>query len=234
MLDIRIVLPYNCEYPSKKSSTEVLFSWDSDRGSASAAERHPVVNMYLSETALDRNWFALQVKPRHEKAAANALRSKGFEEFLPMCTSVRRWSDRWKELQTPLFPRYVFCRFDLKDRLPVLTTPGVVSIVGTGKIPTPVDEAEIRAVQTIVKSGLPAEPWPFLRVGQLVRIEAGPLADLEGILLEIKNRHRLIVSVTILQRSVAVEIERFWVTPIRGLPRPAAAASAFVPDAKSA
>ncbi|HZS50223.1 MAG TPA: hypothetical protein VFA54_05140, partial [Bryobacterales bacterium] len=108
-------------------------------------------------------------------------------------------------------------------------------IVGAGKIPTPVDEAEIRAIQTIIKSGLPAEPWPFLRVGQLVRIEAGPLADLEGILLDIKNRRRLIVSVTILQRSVAVEIERFWVTPIRGLRRPAAStASAFVPDVKSA
>ncbi len=185
---------------------------------------------------LDRFWFALQVRPRHEKTAACALRSKGFEEFLPLCTAVRRWSDRTKELRTPLFPRYVFCHFDLRHKLSILTTPGVTSIVGVGKSPTPVADSEISALQAIVKSGLPAQSWPFLQVGQGVRIEDGPLASVEGILVNFKNHHRLVVSVTILQRSVAVEVDRLWVTPIAGQRRQPArtADSPFVPVVRSA
>ena len=160
-------------------------------------------------------WFALQVKPRHEKTAAWALHNKGYEEFLPLYRSRRRWSDRIKELDIPLFAGYVFCRFDPEERLPVLTSPGIVSIVGMGKIPAPVAEAEIAALQAVVRSGLRAEPWPFLRIGHGVRIELGPLAGLEGILSDFKSRQRLVVSVTLLQRSVAVEIDRGWVTPAR-------------------
>lgn len=172
-----------------------------------------------------QQWFALRVKPRHEKATAWALHNKGYEEFLPQYRSRRRWSDRIKELDIPLFPGYVFCRFDPEDRLPVLTTPGVVSVIGMGKTPTPVEASEIVALQVVVQSGLQAQPWPFLEVGQAVRIELGPLAGLEGILTDFKNRQRLAVSVTLLQRSVAVEIERAWISPIRLGRRPVSSVS---------
>jgi len=162
----------------------------------------------------DVQWFALQVRSQHEKTVALALRDKGYDEFLPVCQLNRRWSDRIKRLEVPLFPGYVFCRFDVEKRLPILVTPGVRFIVGIGKIPFPIDNSEIAALQSIVKSGLPAEPWPFLKVGQRVRIEQGSLEGIEGILLPPKSSSRLVVSVTLLQRSVAVEIDRDWVIPV--------------------
>jgi len=182
----------------------------------------------MDSSPLRLPWFALKVRPRHEKTTAWALHNKGFEEFLPLYRSRRRWSDRIKELDIPLFPGYVFCRLDPEDRLPALTTAGVVALVGIGKTPSPVEEAEIVALQAVVRSGLRAEPWPFLRIGQAVRIELGPLAGLEGILAEIRNRHRLVVSVTLLQRAVAVEIDRAWIRPIPSR-RPSAASSLSSP-----
>lgn len=159
-------------------------------------------------------WFALQVRSQHERAVSLALRDKGYEDFLPVCQIKRRWSDRVKRLEMPLFPGYLFCRFDVEKRLAILVTPGVQFIVGIGKIPTPIDDCEVVALQSIVKSGLPVEPWPFLKIGQRVRIEQGSLEGIEGILLTPKSSYRLVVSVTLLQRSVAVEIDRDWVTPI--------------------
>jgi transcription antitermination factor NusG len=156
------------------------------------------------------SWFALQVKPRHEKAVAEALRLKGLQEFCPQYLAVRRWSDRVKRLTLPLFPRYVFCRFDRRDALLALTTPGVTSILGVGKRPVPIADAEMQTLQAIVQSNTPAQPWPFLRIGQSVHLESGPLAGLRGILLEFKSQCRVVVSVTLLQRSVAVEIDRSW------------------------
>jgi transcription antitermination factor NusG len=165
-------------------------------------------------TSFDGSWFALQIKARHERATALMLRHKGYEEFLPLCKVKRRWSDRIKEIQVPLFPGYLFCQFNPHVGAPIITTPGVIRIVGVGKTPVAVSDEEISAVQRLVKSGLNTQPWPYLRVGQTVRIESGPLEDLEGIVLVIKNHHRLIVSVSLLQRSVAVEIDRDWVNPI--------------------
>jgi len=159
-------------------------------------------------------WFALQVRSQHEKIVASNLHDKGYEEFLPLCQIKRRWSDRIKRLELPLFPGYVFCRFNVEKRLPILVTAGVLSIVGVGKIPSPIDDSEVVALQSIVKSGLQTEPWPFLKVGQHVRIEQGSLKGIEGILLTPKSSYRLVVSVTLLQRSVAIEIDRDWVTPI--------------------
>jgi transcription antitermination factor NusG len=174
--------------------------------------------MYLS-THTDQ-WFALRIKPQREKIVASALRSKGYEEFLPLYRCRRRWSDRIKEMDLPLFPGYVFCRFDVHSRLPILVTPGVLLIVGVGKTPSPVDDSEIAALQSIVKSGLQAEPWPFLKIGQRVRIEHGSLEGVEGILVAIKKPYRLVVSVTLLQRSVAVEIDHHWATSIGPSPLP--------------
>ena len=161
-----------------------------------------------------RPWFALRVRPRWEKIAAEILRNKGYDEFVPLHKSRRRWSDRYKELELPLFPGYLFCRLSPDAHAPVLTTPGVLYFVGIGRMPLPIEDREIEAVRAILASGLAAEPWPFLRTGSTVRIDDGPLQGLEGILLQLKPRHRLVVSVTLLQRSVAVEIDRDWVTPL--------------------
>jgi transcription antitermination factor NusG len=160
-------------------------------------------------------WYAIQIQARLGSIASATLRGKGYEEFLPLYRSRRRWSDRIKELELPLFPGYLFCRFDASDRLmPILTTPGVIGIVGAGKTPVPVDEGEIEAIRAVLRSGLPARPWPFLRVGSKVYIEGGPLAGLEGIVTCTDKVYRLIVSVDLLQRSVAVEIDREWARPI--------------------
>jgi len=159
-------------------------------------------------------WYALQVRPRFEKAIASTLLNKGYEGFLPLYRHRSRWSDRMKEVQLPLFSGYLFCRLDLNRRLPVLITPGVMHIVGIGKIPHPVDEFEIAALQSIVVSGLQAEPRTYLSIGERVRIELGPLAGTEGILTSLKGSSRLVVSVNLLQRSVSVEIDESWVVPV--------------------
>jgi transcription antitermination factor NusG len=160
------------------------------------------------------SWYALTIAPRKEKATAQTLRIAGFEDFLPLCSSPRQWTDRIKRLETPLFPGYVFCRFDPQLRQKILKMPGVVSIVSFGKIPEPVDEGEIGALQAVCRSGLAATPWPIPEVGSRVQLHEGPLRGLEGILVEDKKT-RLVLSLTLLQRSVAVEIDRAWIEPVR-------------------
>jgi transcription antitermination factor NusG len=166
-------------------------------------------------TQTNHAWYAIRIWSRFERVASVALAGKGYEQFLPLCHSTHRWSDRSKELDLPLFPGYLFCRFDAQERLlPILTTPGVISIIGVGKIPVPIPNEEIQAIQAVIGSGLHAQPWPQLAVGSKVLIHRGPLAGLEGITLDVDKKYRLIVSVPLLQRSVAVEIERGWVRPI--------------------
>jgi transcription antitermination factor NusG len=175
----------------------------------------------LPETVTQQErWFALAVKPRHEKIVAQSLRYRGLEDFLPLYNSRRRWSDRVKAVELPLFPGYVFCRFDYERRFPVLTTPGVSSIVGFAKLPTPVSEDEITAVRTILVSGLPAEPWPVVAVGQPIRVERGSLAGLQGILIREKDTLRVVVSLELLQRAVSVEIDRDMIHPSHGSSHP--------------
>jgi transcription antitermination factor NusG len=161
------------------------------------------------------SWFAIRVKSRCEWAVSEALRQKGFEEFLPLYWSRRRWSDRVKLLQLPLFSGYLFCRFSLADRVPILSTPGVVLIVGSGRTPLPIDTNEVEAIRKAVESGQKVVPWSRLEVGRTVRIEEGPLSGLEGVLLRFKGTNQLILSVQLLQRAVAVEIPEPWVTPTR-------------------
>jgi len=145
---------------------------------------------------------------------AEILRNKGYEPFLPTYDAKRRWSDRTKILTLPLFSAYLFCRFDVTKRLPILKTPGVNSIVGIGRNPQPIDESEIEAIRTVINSGLGCSPYPRLPAGELVRVEHGSLEGLVGIVTKYKNEYRLIISVTLLMRSVSVEIERSWLTPI--------------------
>jgi transcription antitermination factor NusG len=157
-------------------------------------------------------WYGLRVKSRHEQVAATVLRGKGYEPFLPSYRVRRRWTDRIKDTELPLFPGYVFCRIDVADRLPVLTSTGVVGIVGIGRIPEPIDEGEIAAIWAVMRSGLPALPWPFVHPGDSVRVEFGPLRGVQGVVERFNDRERLIVSVTLMQRSISVELDPAWVT----------------------
>jgi transcription antitermination factor NusG len=155
-------------------------------------------------------WYAILVRSTREKTASLLLENAGYECFVPTSKYVRRWSDRMKEVEVPLFPGYLFCRMNPHNRLPVLKTPGVMQIVGVGKTPIAVEEEEINAIQRVGRSGLPTMPWPYMKVGQVVRIEEGPLRGLDGIVLKIKSGVKLVLSVSLLQRSVAVEIDGGW------------------------
>ena len=154
------------------------------------------------------------MKSRYEKIVATAAHNKGFEEFLPLYQSRRRWSDRQKSVDLPLFPGYIFCRLNPQYRMPLLIIPGVVHFVGIGKLPVPIEDSEIAAIQTALRSGLWMEPWDYLEAGQRVRLEDGPLAGVEGIFVGTSKQERIVVSVTLLKRSVAVAIERHWATPL--------------------
>jgi transcription termination/antitermination protein NusG len=161
-------------------------------------------------------WFALTSKPRHEKVVAENLRGKGLESFVPLYRAQRRWTDRIQPVDLPLFPGYVFCRFAYASRLPVLNTPGVTSVVGFSDVPTPVDDADILRIRAIQASGLPAHPWPYVQVGQKARIERGSLAGLEGVLIREKDALRVVVSLELLRRAVAVEIDRDMIRAVAG------------------
>jgi transcription antitermination factor NusG len=158
-------------------------------------------------------WFALQVRSCREGWTSGHLVSQGYECLLPKCKVVRNWSDRRKELEQALFPGYLFCRFDPLRRLPILKTPGVIQVVGFNRTPMAVAEEEIQAIQRMMESRLPAQPWPYLEAGDRVRIRAGALRGLEGILISVKGNERLVLSVTLLRRSVAVELDSHSVEP---------------------
>jgi transcription antitermination factor NusG len=160
-------------------------------------------------------WFAVMVRPGHEKFASRALSNRGYEEFMPMYRERRRWSDRIKEVELALFPGYLFCRFDPQYRLPILTAPGVFGIISFSGIPHPIEDAEVSRVKALVGNGKNPQPYPYLKAGQRVLIGSGPLSGVEGILIHIKNEYRLVASVTLLQRSVSVEVDADSVTPIR-------------------
>ena len=163
------------------------------------------------------NWFALHVRSNFERTTCTILRNKGYQEFLPTYRRKRRWSDRVKDEDVPLFPGYLFCRLDQDDRLPVLSSSGVVGIVGIGKTPMPVEAPELEAIWRVTHSDLAINPIPHLSVGETVVLDSGPLSGLKGILLECKKQRRLVVSVTLLQRSVAVEIDGEHVRPLGGI-----------------
>ena len=169
----------------------------------------------LPEVSENTEWFALTVKPRHEKMAAQNLQLRGLESFLPLYNARRQWSDRVQTVATPLFPGYVFCRFPLPDWLRVLNTPGVSTVVGFGKQPARVGASEIQAIQKMLDSGLRVSPWPYIEAGDPVEIAGGPLDGLRGIALREKGVDRFVVNVELLRRSVAVEIDRALLTPVR-------------------
>lgn len=160
-------------------------------------------------------WFALQVRTRWENSTASLLSGKDYRVFLPTYRSKRGSGRKVREIDEPLFPGYLFVQFDPHERLPILVTPGVIAIVSRGRVPLAVDDHEILAIQKIVSSRFQAEPWPYLELGQRIRIEDDSmLRGLEGILVNFKGNHRIVVSVTLLRRSVALEIDRSCVRAI--------------------
>uniref|UniRef100_Q01XJ6 NusG antitermination factor n=1 Tax=Solibacter usitatus (strain Ellin6076) TaxID=234267 RepID=Q01XJ6_SOLUE len=167
----------------------------------------------IAEPALP--WFAVKVRSNFEKKSADILREKGYQEFAPSYPSRRYWSDRVKVIDQPLFPGYVFCRFHPNHFLPVLQTAGVVQIVGFGGKLAPVDEVELASLRTLMNSSLPISQREFLHVGRKVLIRRGPLAGVEGILEEIRKGYRIVVSISLLQRSVTAEIDANWVTTVQ-------------------
>lgn len=167
---------------------------------------HPV-----SSEVLDLNgssaWHALHTRHQHEKVVAEILTREGFETFLPLYPAVHRWKDRTKRLSLPLFPCYVFLRGGLDRRLQIIQTPGVHAIVGTAGRPGVIPEPEITAIRRAVDNSLRIAPHPFLECGDWVRIKSGPLFGLEGILVRKQDQFRLVLSVEMLARSVAVEVD---------------------------
>ena len=165
------------------------------------------------------NWYGIRVRSRFEQVTFSALEARDLEVFLPLVRQRRRWSDRMKEISLPLFPGYVFCRLNLERRIRVLDSPGVVNIVGFGNRPAPIPDDEIEAIKVMLRSSLPILPHPFLASGQKIRIDHGPLAGAEGVVVELKEQYHLVASVTLFQRSVSVELERDWVEPVRSSSR---------------
>jgi transcription antitermination factor NusG len=152
-------------------------------------------------------WYALQTKARHEKAVSNYLKSQGVDEFLPLYKSRREWSDRVRIVELPLFGGYIFCRLNPRSLASVLNTPGVIHVLGYGAVPAPIPEGEIAAIRRLLDSDVPALPCPYMKAGVLVRIRSGAMKGLEGRLERIKNHCRLVLSVHLLQRSVALEVD---------------------------
>jgi transcription antitermination factor NusG len=161
----------------------------------------------------DASWWALYTRHQHEKTVAEMLATKGFEVFLPLYDSTRRWKDRTKLLSLPLFPCYLFVRGGLDRKLQVVSTPGVHMILYRGDQVATVPEQEIEAIQRAVDGPFRVEPHPFLKCGMRVRVTRGALEGVEGILIRKKNLWRLVLSVDMLAQSVAVEVHASDVEP---------------------
>jgi transcription antitermination factor NusG len=153
------------------------------------------------------SWCALYTRHQHEKTVATILSTKGLQVFLPTYRTVHRWKDRNKQLELPLFPSYLFFKYEAHHRIQILSTPGVHMILTAGNAPAVIPNEEIVAIQSAAESSLRMEPHPFLKYGDTVRIKSGPLAGLEGLVSRKKDAFRLVLSVEMLGRSAAVEID---------------------------
>jgi transcription antitermination factor NusG len=162
------------------------------------------------ERPFDMPWFAVQVWAGREASSASQLRLRGYDVFLPCYRERRRWSDRIKTIERALFAGYVFCRLPPGQTSAVATLPGVIRVVGDGTAPLPIPADEVDAIQRIVAANLQVEPWECVRVGERVRIAYGPLRGAEGIVLMARNHQRFVISIPLLQRAVAVEMQADW------------------------
>jgi transcription antitermination factor NusG len=168
----------------------------------------------LLKTGAGLNWYALYTCPRHEKCVAQQVEQRSIACFLPLYRSVRCWKDRRKELELALFPGYVFVRLALEDRLRVLQLPSAVRLVSFNGHPAVLPEAEIEGLRHRLAHGGSLEPHPYLRVGRRVRVCGGPMQGLEGIIVRRKDRCRVVFSLDLLMRSVAVEVDESDVEPV--------------------
>jgi transcription antitermination factor NusG len=164
--------------------------------------------------ATEMRWYAVYTRARHERLVARQLDNRRLECFLPCYESVRRWQDRRVTISVPLFAGYVFVRFAAGSRLDVLTTPGVVRIVGSRNRLVPVPDCEIDALRSCVQSQARPRPHPFLSVGRRVRVIEGPMAGAEGILIRRRKGWRLVISVELISRAVGVELDEADVVPV--------------------
>jgi transcription antitermination factor NusG len=161
----------------------------------------------LHASAVGPGWYAAYTYANHEKRVAAELGARDVEHFLPLYSSVRRWKDRRVQLEVPLFPGYIFVRLALCNRLRVVEIPSVVRLVGFGGLPTALPDTEMEILRSGLCQSLRAEPHPFLTVGRRVRITGGPFAGLEGVLKRKKNSLRVVVTLELIQRSVAVDVD---------------------------
>ena len=160
-------------------------------------------------------WYAAYTWVHHEKRVAQQLSERRVDCFLPLYRSVRRWKDRRKELELALFPGYVFVRMALRDRLQVLQLPSVVRIVSSRGQPVPLPENEMEAFRQGLSDQVYGEPHPYLKVGRRVRIVHGPLVGMEGILIRRKDQLRVVLSIDLIMRSVAIEVDAADLEPVR-------------------
>ena len=158
-------------------------------------------------------WYAIYTSSRHEKRVADLLTNREINCYLPLYRSVRRWQDRRKEVDLPLFPGYLFVQIPLTSRLQVVTVPGVVQIVSFDGKPAPVAESEIESLRLGLSKANGIEPHPYLKVGRRVRVRCGPLTGMQGILIRRKERFRLVLSIDLIMRSVSVELDEADVEP---------------------
>ena len=168
----------------------------------------------LPSEYLEPRWYAAHTNPRHEKTVQQLMEGFEVECFLPLYKSVRRWKDRRKELELPLFPGYIFVHIALKDRLEALRVPGVVQLVSFQGKPARLPDAEIEALRNGLTRATGYEPHPYLTVGRKVRVCAGPFFGMEGILVRRKEKFRVVLSIHLIQRSVAVEVDESDVQPV--------------------
>jgi transcription elongation factor/antiterminator RfaH len=161
------------------------------------------------------HWYATYTRSRHEKRIVQQLEQKSVECFLPLYETVRQWKNGRFKVQFPLFPGYVFVRIPLKERLQVLEVPGVVRLVGFSGSPAPLPEADIEIMRDAFRKGVEVEPHPYLKAGAKVRIKSGPMAGLQGILLRRKGKPRVVVSVDLIMRSIAIDVDASQVEPIK-------------------
>ena len=169
--------------------------------------RQDAVDLLEQEAMSQARWYAAYTCAQHEKRVAAELEAREVEHFLPLYSSVRRWKDRRVNLDLPLFPGYVFVRLALRNRLRVVQIPSVVRLVGFGGLPTALPDAEMEIMQSGLSQGRRAEPHPFLTVGRRVRITGGPFTGLEGVLKRKKSSLRVVVSLELIQRAVAVDVD---------------------------
>jgi transcription antitermination factor NusG len=170
-------------------------------------------NRFSEQADANQPWYALHVRSRHEKTVFAQLEAKQFKALLPLYKARNRWRDRWKVVELPLFPGYVFCSFHPGNHSPIVATSGVIDIVRIGSVPAAVDATEIEAIRRAASSPLPIQPCPTLIIGRRVVINDGPLVGVSGTLIEVRNGPRLLLSVELLRRSVLVEIAREWASP---------------------